>query len=260
MRLAAAIEYDGSAFHGWQSQQEGVRTVQGAVEKALSQIANEPVRVVCAGRTDAGVHAHYQIIHFDTPVPRSERAWTYGGNTKLPDDVAIKWSKPVVGDFHARFSAVSRRYRYVIYNSPIRPAVSRAMISWDYRALDAFRMQEAANHLLGKHDFSSYRAVACQSKSAVREITDLNIHRNKQFVVIEIEANAFLQHMVRNIAGVLIAIGSGERDVDWSKEVLMHQDRCKGGVTAPPNGLSLIDVKYPAQFELPASEPRSLFT
>jgi len=256
MRVALGIEYQGTRFCGWQLQ-PGVRTVQGCVEEALSRIADHPVRVVCAGRTDTGVHALGQVAHFDTVAARRTRSWVFGTNTHLPPDVSVRWARPVAEDFHARFSAMRRHYRYVIFNSPVRPAVFAAGVAWEYRALDATRMQSAAVHLLGRHDFSSYRAQACQARSPVRTVQRLDTVRHGDFVVLDIVADAFLHHMVRNIAGVLIAIGAGERDTGWSREVLEHRDRRLGGVNAVPAGLYFAGVEYPERYEIPCVAERS---
>ncbi|MCW8919729.1 MAG: tRNA pseudouridine(38-40) synthase TruA [Gammaproteobacteria bacterium] len=252
MRIAAGVEYDGSNFSGWQCQKQGVRTVQGAVEGALSRVANQPVSVLCAGRTDAGVHATGQVIHFDTEVLRDERAWVFGANANLPKDVVLLWAKPVSEEFHARFSAQRRAYRYVIFTRHVRPTFLAYRVSWHHRELDVERMAEAGRALLGEHDFSSYRAIACQAKSPVRTLYKLEVSRQGPFIFIDLEANGFLHHMVRNIAGVLMAIGGGERSIGWSREVLAARDRTVGGVTAQPFGLYLTEVGYPAQFGLPA--------
>ncbi|MCW8889734.1 MAG: tRNA pseudouridine(38-40) synthase TruA [Sedimenticola sp.] len=251
MRLAMGVEYDGSAYHGWQLQKSGVRSVQQSIEQALGKVANHPVRVFCAGRTDTGVHGEGQVIHFDTPAIRKPRGWVLGANVNLPDDVNINWVCEVSDDFHARFSAASRSYRYVILNRPTRSAIWRDRAVWMHHPLDERLMQLGAEHLIGTHDFSSYRAIGCQAKSPVRTITQLQVHREGDRVIITISANAFLHHMVRNIAGVLMAIGRGEQSVDWSREVLDYRDRTLGGVTAPPQGLYLTDVGYPAHFQLP---------
>ena len=252
MRVALGIEYDGSAFHGWQAQQEGVRTVQTALEAALAKVANHPLRVVCAGRTDTGVHALGQVVHFDTEAQRSERNWLLGTNVNLPYDVSVTWARPVDNAFSARFSAVSRRYRYFILNRTSRSAVLAGRVTWTHRPLDAGRMQEAARALVGEHDFSSYRALGCQAKSPVRTLYELKVERQGEFVVLSLHANAFLHHMVRNIAGVLMAIGRGDREVGWSGEVLGLRDRTLGGVTAPPDGLYFEAVEYPEAFGIPA--------
>ncbi|MCW8906772.1 MAG: tRNA pseudouridine(38-40) synthase TruA [Sedimenticola sp.] len=261
MRLAMGIEYDGSSFHGWQLQQSGVRTVQQALELALSKVANHPVRVFCAGRTDTGVHGEGQVIHFDTAASRPMRGWLLGTNVNLPDDVNVNWVCPVPERFHARFSATSRSYRYQILNRPTRSAIWRDRAVWIHHPLDAGAMRQAASHLLGTHDFSSYRAVGCQAKSPVRTVTALSVQRIDERVVIEITANAFLHHMVRNIAGVLIAVGKGEQPTGWSRQVLGFRDRTLGGVTAPPQGLYLTAVGYPEAFRLPnAGEEEGGFT
>lgn len=250
-RIAVGVEYDGSRFSGWQIQ-DGTRTVQGVVEAALSKVANHPVRVHCAGRTDSGVHACQQVIHFDTSAERALHAWTLGGNANLPGDVSLLWAAPVDGSFHARFSARWRRYRYVILNRRIRPAIAAPYVSWEYRPLDEAAMAEAAACLVGEHDFSSFRAYACQAKHPVRTIHELEVCRDGDRLYIEVRANAFLHHMVRNIAGVLMTIGAGERSPSWIAEVLAARDRQCGGVTAPSAGLYLLDVGYPDEFSLPA--------
>lgn len=250
-RIALGVEYDGHAFCGWQAQKDGVPTVQGAVETALSKVANEPIRVICAGRTDTGVHGAEQVIHFESAVERSNRSWVYGANAHLPDTVCLLWAKPVSEDFHARFSAQRRRYQYVILNRPIRPAYLAHRTTWEYRPLDEKRMQAAGNYLIGKHDFNAYRAVSCQANSSVREVHNLKITRKDAFIMIDIEANAFLHHMVRNIAGVLMDVGAGKREPIWAQEILQTQDRRCGGITASPAGLYLTGVDYDDAFELP---------
>lgn len=250
MRIAALLEYDGSNFSGWQ-RQEDARSVQACVEEALSKVANEPIQVTVAGRTDAGVHALAQAIHFDTSAVRSEYSWVRGAVTYLPADVALLWAGETDPGFHARFSATGRRYQYVILNRPIRPTHLRGRVSWEYRLLDVEAMQQGARHLLGKHDFTSFRATECQAKSPVRELRALEVSRHGELVHIRAHANAFLQHMVRNIAGVLTDIGAGEKKPDWAKEVLAARDRTQGGVTAPPDGLYLTDIEYPEQFKIP---------
>lgn len=251
MRIALGIEYNGAAFSGWQIQDGGLRTVQGCLEAALSKVADHPVRVACAGRTDAGVHAIGQVVHFDSDAPRTMRAWVFGANANLPDEASVVWAQPVTEDFHARFSARRRRYRYVIFTRPVRPTVLAWRVAWDYRPLDEKRMAEAGAHLIGEHDFSSYRALCCQAKSPVRTVYRLDVTRQDDLIFIDIEANAFLHHMVRNIAGVLMAVGAGEREPVWAREVLELRDRTLGGVTAPPHGLYLMDVGYPEAFGIP---------
>lgn len=247
MRIALMVEYDGSQYHGWQAQ-TGLRTVQSVLEQALSQVANHDVTVVCAGRTDTGVHATNQIIHFDCDSERTIRAWIYGANSFLPKDVCVKWGGLMSDDFHARFSAVSRRYRYIIYNSPIRPALLRSSVTWQYRPLDHVAMHEASQCLLGEHDFTSFRALECQSKTPMRNVLHLSVERNGDLVVFDISANAFLHHMVRNIVGVLIAVGSGRKPGDWVQDVLDAKDRKLGAETAPPYGLYLVGVVYPEHY------------
>ncbi len=250
MRIALGVEYDGTQFCGWQVQ-EGVRTVQAYIEQALTKVAAHPVRVICAGRTDTGVHALGQVIHFDSAAPRSERAWVFGANTHLPRDCSVTWACVVSDDFHARYAALSRYYRYIILNRAVRSGVFANRVSWYYRPLDEQRMREAARHLIGEHDFSSYRAVACQAKHALRTVHRLDVARHGEMIVIDVVANAFLHHMVRNIAGVLMTIGSGEREPGWAQQVLEARDRTLGGVTAPPQGLTLMSVEYPEAFGLP---------
>ena len=256
MRIAAILEYDGSGFSGWQWQ-DSARSVQAVVEQAVSQVADAPVRVTVAGRTDAGVHASAQVIHFDTVAARGPHAWLRGANSNLPREVALLWAGEVSADFHARFSATGRAYRYVILNRAVRPTYLAKRVTHEYRPLDAVRMQAAARHLLGTHDFSSYRAVQCQAKSPVRSLHTLTVTRRDDFIVIEAAANAFLHHMIRNIAGVLMDIGAGERDPDWAREVLEARDRTLGGITAPPDGLYLTAVDYPVSFGIPKVPPVS---
>ncbi len=254
MRLAACLEYDGSRFCGWQKQANAI-TVQETVERALSRIADEPVTASAAGRTDSGVHAGAQVIHFDTHSKRSLHSWLRGANTQLPEGVALQWVVPVPGHFHARFSATGRCYRYVILNRAVRPTYLAGRVGWDYRLLDTRRMRRAARYLIGRHDFSAFRASSCQSASAVRELRTLTVHRRGQWVWIDAQANAFLHHMVRNLVGVLCAVGAGEADPGWAREVLESRERQRGGVTAPAEGLYLTRVDYAADFSLPPAPP-----
>ncbi|QSA97606.1 tRNA pseudouridine(38-40) synthase TruA [Methylococcus sp. EFPC2] len=249
-RLALGIEYDGSAFAGWQIQRDR-RSVQECVEAAVGQVANEPVDVVCAGRTDAGVHAYEQVAHFDTQAKRDLRSWLLGVNTALPDDVRILWVKEVEADFHARYSAIARFYRYTILNRAMKSALQRRQVTWCFRPLNAEKMHAGAQHLIGDHDFSSFRAQSCQSHSPQRIMHFIRVSREGEWVHIDLSANAFVHHMVRNIAGVLIDIGSGKHPPDWAREVLEARDRALGGVTAPPDGLYLGGVFYPEPFGLP---------
>lgn len=247
MRLALMVEYDGSLYHGWQSQ-AGLRTVQQAIESSLSKVADDEISVVCAGRTDTGVHATNQVIHFDTNKDRTIRSWIHGANSFLPKDVCVKWGREMPEEFHARFSAISRSYRYVIYNAPIRPGLLRSNVTWQYRQLDHKMMHEASQFLLGEQDFTSFRSVECQSNTPMRNVQHLSVMRKDDFVILDIRANAFLHHMVRNIAGVLIAVGSGRRSVPWVSEVLEAKDRRMGAETAPPYGLYLTEVLYPKEY------------
>ncbi len=251
MRIALGVEYDGSHYHGWQRQEPGVATVQGAVEAALSRVANTQVRVICAGRTDAGVHATGQVVHFDTDAGRENKSWVFGANANLPDDVAVRWATRARDDFHARFSAVSRSYRYIICSDPVRPALFRHQVTWNPRRLDIERMRAALTYLRGRHDFTAYRSVHCQAQSPVRTLEHLALHQQGPMLVLEARADAFLMHMVRNIAGVLMSIGSGRREPAWAGEVLAARDRRVGGVTAPPWGLYLVRIGYPPEFDLP---------
>jgi len=252
MRWALGVEYDGSAFHGWQVQ-ENLDTVQLQVEQAISRVADHDVRVVCAGRTDTGVHGVGQVVHFDTDAVRTPRNWVLGCNANLPREINVNWALEVSDQFHARFSAISRSYRYLILNRATRSAIWRNRAVWIHRPLDEKRMQAAARCLFGTHDFSSYRALGCQAKSPVRTIACLEVRRESEQVLIDVTADGFLHHMVRNIAGVLMAIGKGDRPVEWSREVLEYRDRTLGGVTAPPEGLYLMHVAYPKAFDLSAA-------
>lgn len=257
MRFAAGIEYDGSDFHGWQAQPHAGQTIQACVEQALARVADEPVAVVTAGRTDAGVHALAQVIHFDTTAERTPYNWLRGVNTHLPTGVALLWVQLVDEKFHARFSATGRRYCYIILNRSVRPTYLAKRVTWAYTPLDEKKMQRAAADLVGRHDFSAFRSSECQAKSPVREVKKLDIMRRGDWIVMEIYANAFLHHMVRNIAGVLMAIGANERPVNWAHDVLKSRERARGGVTAPPDGLYLTAVEYPGNHAFPqaASHP-----
>jgi tRNA pseudouridine38-40 synthase len=249
-RWALAIEYDGTFYHGWQRQTSPEQlTVQQVLETALSAIANRNISVVCAGRTDSGVHALGQVIHFDTHVARNAEAWVLGTNRYLPPGVRVLWAKPVACNFHARYSAIARRYLYLINTHPIRPALLHNRVTWHRKPLNIEAMQEAAKYLLGEHDFSAYRAADCQAKSPVRRITHLHVRQtDKQTIALDVQANAFLHHMVRNISGVLMKIGVGERPPEWAETVLHSRDRKQGGITAPPEGLYLHSVVYSEDF------------
>lgn len=245
------VEYDGTAFHGWQAQEPGVRTLQSVLEQGIARVADHPIRVHCAGRTDARVHALEQVIHFDAQAIRSDRAWVLGTNVNLPPDCCVRWARPVDAAFHARFAATARHYRYRILNRPTRSALQRDRALWVPQALDLGRMREAASFLVGEHDFTSFRAVACQAKSPVRHVHYLGLESHWGLIELRIGANGFLHHMVRNIVGVLLAIGRGEAATDWTCELLAVRDRTLGGVTAPPQGLYFIRADYPPAFALP---------
>lgn len=252
MRTALGIEYDGADFIGWQRQLDG-RTVQGCVEQALSSVANEDVSVVCAGRTDTGVHATGQVIHFESAAVRAPDNWVRGANSNLPGDIRVQWAAEVDADFHARFSARRRHYRYVILNSPAATALLRNRVCQERLPLHVERMQVAARHLLGEHDFTSFRASACQAKSPVRMIYRLDVTRAGLCVYIDVVANAFLHHMVRGIAGVLIAVGRGDQAPGWAAQLLAARDRTAGGVNAPADGLYLVRVVYDGHLQIPAT-------
>jgi len=250
-RIVLGIEYDGSAFFGWQWQDGGLRTVQDVVQKAASKVANHGVTVVCTGRTDTGVHALEQVVHFDTQAERSEHSWLMGINANLPADVRVRWVQQAVGDFHARYSAIARFYRYIILNRATKSALQRDRVTWFYPPLDAERMHQAGQALVGSHDFTSFRALKCQSLSPMRLMYFIDVYRQGEKVIMDISANAFLHHMVRNIAGVLMAIGSGEKGLEWTDDLLGTKNRQKGGVTASPHGLYLGGVYYPEQYGMP---------
>jgi len=254
MKYAACVEYDGAAFSGWQAQKHDVRTVQEVIEKALSKVADQPVSIITAGRTDARVHATHQVIHFETDVERSEFAWCRGTNRFLEQDVRLHWVHPVDDDFHARFGALTRSYRFIINNSKIPSALFRHCSTHEYLTLKPELMYEAGKLLVGTHDFSSFRAAGCQAHSPVRTLIDFELNAKGEWIWFDVRANAFLQHMIRNIAGTLIDVGSGERDLAWMAQVLEAKDRTKAGTTAPPNGLYLMGVEYPEQYQLPSSK------
>jgi len=251
MRIALGIEYDGTDFLGWQRLSHGA-TVQGALERALSSVAAHPVEVTCAGRTDAGVHGHCQVVHFDTDARRDMRGWVLGACSRLPRSIAVLWAQPVPDDFHARFSACSRRYRYTILNRPVRAALEARYVTWERLPLDAARMHRAAQALLGEHDFSAFRAASCQAAHANRRVLAAAVRREGERVMVEIEANAFLHHMVRNIVGSLLPVGRGEQPAAWLAGLLAGRDRAAAGPTAPPTGLAFVGPRYEARWGLPA--------
>jgi tRNA pseudouridine38-40 synthase len=251
MRIALGIEYDGTDFSGWQRLSHR-DSVQAALEKALSFVAAETVEVACAGRTDAGVHGRCQVVHFDTEVQRDLRGWVLGACANLPTSVAVLWAQPVDAAFHARFSARSRRYCYRILNRHVRPALDARYVTWERQPLDAARMHAAAQALVGEHDFTAFRAIACQAAHARRQVLAIGVRREGEQVVVEIEANAFLHHMVRNIVGSLLPIGRGERPAAWMAELLAGCNREVAGPTAPASGLTFIGPRYEASWGLPA--------
>ena len=244
MKVALGVEYFGKNFHGWQIQKSGLRTVQSEVESALSEVANHPVRVFCSGRTDAGVHAVEQIIHFETDTIRTDRAWLFGGNVNLPSDVNFKWVKIVSDDFHARFRAFARSYQYKIHHHPVRSSLKADYYLWEPRALNVDDMRSAAALLMGEHDFSCFRGSLCQAKSPIKTIDHIQIDSIEDELILNIKANAFLHHMVRNIVGTLLKIGRGEKRVEWMSQVLEGKDRKKAGPTAEPQGLYFMKAFY----------------
>lgn len=249
-RLAMGVEYDGSAYCGWQRLKH-VPSVQGELERALAKVANQPVTLHASGRTDSGVHATRQIVHFDVPVPRSEKAWVFGVNANLARDVAVRWVREVPDTFHARFKALARRYRYIILNQPSRPVLERANVTWCRDTLDADAMHRAAQVLVGEHDFSSFRAAGCQSKSPWRHLHFIEVQRHGPLVVIDVQGNAFLHHMIRNIVGALMTVGRGEQGDGYLTKLLALQDRKLSDVTAPASGLHFVDSLYDAGWDLP---------
>lgn len=250
MRVALGVEYAGSDFCGWQYQPHA-RTVQGELQKAVSKVANHEIEVFAAGRTDTGVHALNQVVHFDTDSIREQRGWLLGINANLPKDVNVSWVRTVDNDFNARFSAIKRSYRYLILNRLSRSAVHHQRMWWHYHALDIELMQAAADQLIGRHDFSAFRASECQAKSPIKTLDKIVVSREQDCIAIDVEAKSFLHHMVRNLVGVMTAIGEGSKPVNWAGEVLRSADRSQGGITAPPDGLYLVDVQYPSHYSLP---------
>jgi len=250
MRIAAILEYDGSAFCGWQRQTHG-RTVQAVVDDAFSQVAGERIDVTVAGRTDTGVHASAQVVHFDTTAERSSHSWVRGVVSNLPSDVAVLWADRVDPAFHARYAATGRHYHYVILNRSVRPSLLARHVTHEYRPLEVSRMQQAAAFLVGEHDFNAFRSAECQAKHAVRELRALEVTRRNEFIVVHAYANAFLHHMVRNLVGVLLAVGAGDQQPEWARTVLESRDRTQGGITAAPDGLYLTQIEYPANYNIP---------
>lgn len=256
MRYALSVEYDGGEFLGWQrltpSGTPDQTSVQSTLENALSRVANARVDTICAGRTDAGVHAQCQVVHFDSDAVRDPRSWVLGATANLPPAVCVRWCQPMPDDFHARFSARARRYRYRLVNRMVRPALNRQTLSWERRPLDADAMHRAAQALLGENDFNAFRSVQCQSPHAFRNLHAIRVVREGEQVYVEVQANAFLHHMVRNIVGSLLVIGRGDQPESWMAELLAGKDRTVAGPTAPPDGLVFVSPLYPAQWNLPS--------
>ncbi len=253
MRIAIGVEYDGSPFCGWQSQADG-QTVQDTLQRALSQIAGEPIAIIAAGRTDTGVHALEQVVHFDTQVERPLSAWVRGVNALLPDSIVVRWVHAVPDEFHARFSAHGRSYRYLLINRAVRPAIQAGKVGWFHAPLDVAAMQEAARCLLGEHDFSAFRAAQCQAKSPVKHLHQLDIRRQGEMLIFDVSADAFLHHMVRNIVGCLVYVGKGKYSAEWLAEVLDSRERRLAAPTFAPDGLYLRRIQYEAKWGLPQME------
>jgi tRNA pseudouridine38-40 synthase len=251
MRLALGISYNGQAYEGWQSQPSG-RTVQDRLEHALTQFAAQPVTTVCAGRTDAGVHGLMQVVHFDTALQREEFSWVRGTNRFLPPDIAVQWARPVPDAFHSRACATARRYAYVVLESPVRPSVDAGRVGWVFRPLDETAMREAASQLMGRHDFTSFRASACQAKSPVKTMSRVEISRRGAYWRFEFQADAFLHHMIRNIMGCLLQVGQGHQQPQWMSQVLAARDRDAAAPTFSPDGLYFLGPVYGPEWNLPS--------
>ncbi len=244
MKIALGVEYLGTHFHGWQCQKSNIRTVQQVIEQALSSVANQPVKVFCSGRTDTGVHAICQVIHFETNIKRKNKAWLFGGNVHLPSDVNFTWVKPVDDNFHARFNVITRQYNYKIHNTKIRSSIIATHSLWEPRKLDIVAMNKAGQYLTGKHNFSAFRGSLCQAKSPIKNIEFIKLTKHDDNILLDIKANAFLHHMVRNIVGTLLKVGKGEKPIEWVREVLNSKQRKQAGPTAPPQGLYFIRAFY----------------
>lgn len=258
MKIALGIEYNGKPYNGWQRQQS-VNSVQAELERALSLIANEKIDVFCAGRTDSGVHATGQVVHFETQANRPLKAWAFGTNAHLPDDIAVKWALDVEQDFHARFSAKARRYRYILYCNKLRSAILPYGVTHTHLDLNEQLMHQAGQYLLGENDFSSFRAAQCQSHTPWRNIHHLNVSKQGNYIIVDIQANAFVHHMVRNIVGSLIEVGAGNQPIEWIDWLLKQRNRSLAAPTAKPDGLYLVDVIYPEQFNIPKTSLGPLF-
>jgi tRNA pseudouridine38-40 synthase len=253
MRIAIGVEYDGRPYCGWQSQPDG-RTVQDALQRALSQISGEPIPIIAAGRTDTGVHALEQVVHFDTRAERPLTAWVRGANALLPESIAVRWAHPVPDEFHARFSAHGRSYRYLLLNRPVRSAIHVGKAGWFHAPLDVAAMREAAQCLMGEHDFSAFRASECQAKSPVKRLHQLDIRREGEMLVFDLGAGAFLHHMVRNIVGCLVYVGKGKHPPQWMREILESRNRIMAAPTFAPDGLYLRRIKYEEKWGLPQGQ------
>ena len=253
-RIALGLEYDGSLYSGWQKQtSSALLTIQAKVEQALTQIADSTIKTICAGRTDAGVHAMHQVIHFDSPVDRGEKAWTIGANSLLPESIKVLWAKNVDESYHARFSATARRYKYVLYQRKTPPTILAKKVTHVHGWLNVESMHKAAQILVGEHDFSAFRAAGCQSKSSNRYVISAQCYQKGPYIIFDVKANAFLLHMVRNIVGALLNIGYGKNKIEWMSELIDSKDRNLGGATAPPDGLYLVAVDYPLNFAIPSN-------
>ncbi|MCW5618678.1 MAG: tRNA pseudouridine(38-40) synthase TruA [Nitrosomonas sp.] len=250
MRIVLILEYDGSNYCGWQSQPDGC-AIQDQLETALSKIAQDNIRVTTAGRTDTGVHALYQVVHFDTPAKRPLTAWIRGANALLPNDIAVLWANEVSEDFHARYSAYERHYRYILLNHPARPGCHDQKVGWFHEPLDLDSMKNGAGRLIGEHDFSAFRAAECQAKSAIRKLTRLDISQHGNIFIFDLTANAFLHHMVRNIIGCLVYVGKGKYPPDWIRTLLESCDRSLAAPTFSPAGLYLSGINYDPKWNLP---------
>jgi tRNA pseudouridine38-40 synthase len=254
MRVALGVSYNGQNYQGWQSQSSGL-TVQDKLEKALGKFTAQRVSTVCAGRTDSGVHALMQVVHFDTDRDRDTHAWTRGTNANLPRDIAVQWAVRTTDAFHCRACATSRRYAYVLLESPIRPSVEMGRVGWTFRSLDPDALRAAANILLGEHDFTSFRASQCQALSPVKNLMGISLHKRGAYWRIEFEANAFLHHMIRNIMGCLVQIGQGAKPVSWMADVLAARDRKAAAPTFSPDGLYFLGPRYDARWGMPERTP-----
>ena len=250
MKILLSIQYDGKNYHGWQ-EQKNPNTIQGKIQEAIFKLSQEKVKLFVAGRTDSGVHATGQFAHFESSLKRNEDKWILGLNSLLPEDIRINYVKYIEGDFHARFSALSRTYRYIIYNNRIKPCINRNRVGWYYlNILDERKMQDAAKKLIGEKDFSCFRSVNCQSNSPIRKINDIIITRENDYIYVDINANSFLYNMVRNLVGSLVLIGSGEKDINWMDDLIVSKDREKAGKQFPASGLFLVNIEYDSKYNL----------